>query len=93
MSMEPAVDTVVEVFMERRSEYLPRLRRIAAVMAGCACSSVSENANSVLVEACDASVGGSERAQIRIILHEGELKAEITRPGASAKVDFCLSRQ
>lgn len=106
--MEPAVNIVVEVFMERRSEYLPRLRRIAEVIAECASASLSHTTPIILGEACDNSNPlDSNHATIRFRLQSGEVSAEIAHrdstassaqvsPGStasSAEVDFCLLRQ
>ena len=85
MSMEPAVNRVVEVFMERRLEHLPRLRRIAEVIAECAGAGLSHTTPSILGDACNNSNPlGSEQAIVRFSLQSGEVSAEIADRSATA---------
>jgi hypothetical protein len=78
MSAEPAVNTVVEVFMDRRSEYLPRLARIAEIMADCARTSVSDATSQALTVVCDSLDSASSKVSVRFSLHNSELDAEVS---------------
>lgn len=77
MGMEPAVNTVVEVFMDRRSEYLPRLMRIAQVMAECAGVGVSPGTQSALIDACNGPDShASHHTTVRFTLQLDEVVAD-----------------
>lgn len=107
VSMDSTVNAVVEVFMEPCAKYLPRLQRIAAIVAESAGVGLGHSTAAALCEACDSTRGGSRSAAVRFgILHD-ELKVDVIYPSENAlgdsaplsavesapKVDFCLSRQ
>lgn len=74
--MKPAVDTVVEVFIERRMEYLPRLQRIAETIANSTGTEVSSATTETLLNACDCS-RASGKALVRFAVESDEVTAEV----------------
>ena len=106
MSIEPAINSVVEVFMDRRQEYLPRLQRIAEILAECAGATIGKSAVCAFEGACQGSKTNPGRAEVRFSVGAGEVSAECREaakspaepksrnaaPESSAKVDFCLLR-
>ena len=76
MNVEPAVDTV-EVFMERRSELLPRLARIAEVIAASTGATVGPATRSALAAACD---GSTRHTTLRLSTQSDEVVVECAHP-------------
>ncbi len=79
--------------MERRLEYLPRLVRIAEIIADCKRARLPADMQGSLAQFCAADTSVSGKAHVRFTIKSGRLAAESGQPDAPAKVDFCLLRQ